>query len=137
MPPDAAGRPSVHLGIDVPDLEAGLAFYAAVFGVTETARPFPAMAVVDAGNVTICLHAKPHGSRPAPAPAGLRRYTRHWTPVHIDLHVADFDAALALVERHGGAIERVFRSGGPRPVAFCADPFGNGFCLIGDRAAAP
>ena len=33
-----------------------------------------------------------------------------------------------------GVIENEFRTDGPRPAAFCSDPFGHGFCVIGDDA---
>lgn len=122
----------VHLGIDVPDLQRGLRFYGAVFGFTETARPFPTMAVLDAGNLTVCLHEKPAGSISS-AGGEPRHYRRHWTPVHIDLHVVDFERVVAAVEGEGGLVERLFRTEGPRPVAFCSDPFGNGFCVLGPR----
>jgi predicted enzyme related to lactoylglutathione lyase len=52
--------------------------------------------------------------------------------VHLDLHVADFDATLATLQRAGGAVELELRDQGPKPVAFCSDPFGNGFCVIGE-----
>jgi len=125
-------RPSVHVSIDVPDLDAGIRFYGAVFGFAETARPFPTMAILDANNVTVCMHEKPAGSRSSRGGADVRRYERHWTPVHIDLHVPDFDLALGKVRAGGGAVENEYRSEGPRPAAFCSDPFGNGFCVIGD-----
>jgi predicted enzyme related to lactoylglutathione lyase len=131
----ADARPSVHVSIDVPELEAGLRFYGAVFGFVETARPFPTMAILDANNLTVCMHEKAAGSRPAPSGPDTRRYERHWTPVHLDLHVQDFDAVLDAVRAHGGAIENEFRSHGPKPAAFCSDPFGNGFCVIGERRA--
>jgi predicted enzyme related to lactoylglutathione lyase len=124
-------RASVHVSIDVPDLAAGLQFYGSVFGFAETARPFPTMAILDANNVTVCMHEKAVGSRSSLAGADLRRYERHWTPVHLDLHVHDFDGALGKVRAEGGTIESEFRSEGPRPAAFCSDPFGNGFCVIG------
>ena len=124
-------RATVNVSIDVPDLEAGLRFYASVFGFAETARPFPTMAILDGNNVTVCMHAKPAGSRSSPAGADVRRYERHWTPVHLDLHVGEFDAALEKVRAEGGTIENEFRSEGPKPAAFCSDPFGNGFCVIG------
>ena len=124
-------RATVNVSIDVPDLEAGLRFYASVFGFAETARPFPTMAILDGNNVTVCMHAKPAGSRSSPAGADVRRYERHWTPVHLDLHVDEFDAALEKVRAEGGTIENEFRSEGPKPAAFCSDPFGNGFCVIG------
>jgi predicted enzyme related to lactoylglutathione lyase len=127
-----ATRPEVHLSIDVPDLAAGLAFYRAVCGFAETARPFPTMAVLDAGAVTVCLHEKAAGSPSSPG-GPPRRYDRHWTPVHLDLHVGDFDATLARIAAAGGMVEQIFRDRGPRLAAFCCDPFGNGFCVIGPK----
>ncbi|MBX3208945.1 MAG: VOC family protein [Labilithrix sp.] len=126
-------RASVHVSIDVPDLEAGLSFYESAFGFVETARPFPTMAVLDANNVTVCMHEKAPRTKSSPGGEDVRRYERHWTPVHIDVHVRDLDAVLAKVTAGGGTIEREFRTQGPKPVAFCSDPFGNGFCIIGER----
>jgi predicted enzyme related to lactoylglutathione lyase len=125
-------RARVNLSIDVPDLEAGLRFYAAVFGFVETARPFPTMAVLDANNVTVCMHGKPAGTKSSTTGAELRHYERHWTPVHLDFDVRDLDAVLEKVRAEGGAVENEFRTEGPMPVAFCSDPFGNGFCVIGE-----
>jgi predicted enzyme related to lactoylglutathione lyase len=127
-----AARPSVHFSIDVPELEAGLRFYGEVFGFIETARPFTTMAILDANNVSVCMHAKAAGSKSSSHGAEPRRYERHWTPVHLDLHVQDFDAVLEKVRAQGGAIENEFRTQGPMPTAFCSDPFGNGFCVIGE-----
>jgi predicted enzyme related to lactoylglutathione lyase len=132
--PKPGGRPSVNLSIDVPELDAGLRFYAAVFGFVEKARPFPTMAIVDANNVTICMHEKGAGSQPSPTASGVRHYERHWTPVHLDMHVDDFDAVLDAVRAHGGTIENEFRSHGPKLAAFCSDPFGNGFCVIAEKS---
>jgi predicted enzyme related to lactoylglutathione lyase len=132
---DAGARPSVHVSIDVPDLEAGLRFYGPVFGFVEVARPFAAMAILDANNVTVCMHEKATGSTPSPGAKETRRYERHWTPVHVDLHVNDFDGVLAKVRTAGGLVETEYRHHGPKPAAFCSDPFGNGFCVIGDDAA--
>jgi predicted enzyme related to lactoylglutathione lyase len=127
-------RPSVHLSIDVPNLEAGLRFYGNVFGFREKARPFPTMAILDANNVTVCMHEKAAGTKSSPGGSDLRRYERHWTPVHVDVHVEDLDAALEKMRAEGGLVEAEFRTEGPMPVAFCSDPFGNGFCVIGERA---
>ena len=125
-------RTRVNVSIDVPDLEAGLRFYAAVFGFVEKARPFPTMAVVDANNVTVCMHAKPAGTKSSTAGSEHRRYERHWTPVHLDFDVPELAAVLAKVRAAGGVVENEFRNQGPSPVAFCSDPFGNGFCVIGE-----
>lgn len=127
-------RASVHISIDVPDLEAGIRFYGEVFGFVEKARPFATMAVLDANNVTICIHAKATGSKSSTGGTEQRHYERHWTPVHLDVHVSDFDAVLDKVRAMGGTIENEFRTQGPRPAAFCSDPFGNGFCVMGERS---
>ncbi len=131
LPAPSDERPGVHVSIDVPELERGLRFYGRVFGFVETARPFPTMAILDANNVTVCLHERAAGTKSSPGGAERRRYERHWTPVHLDLHVADLDAVLTAVRAEGGAVERELRGQGPKPVAFCSDPFGNGFCVIG------
>lgn len=123
---------TVHLSIDVPDLAAGLRFYGEVFGFVETARPFPTMAILDANNLTICMHEKAAGTKPSQVGSEVRRYERHWTPVHLDAHVPDFDAVLSRIRAEGGLIENEFRAHGPKPAAFCSDPFGNGFCVIGE-----
>jgi len=131
----AVARPSVHLSIDVPNLDAGLRFYASVFGFVEKSRPFPTMAILDAGNLTVCMHEKAAGTKSSPVGPDVRRYERHWTPVHLDFHVTDLDAVLSKVRVEGGMIENEFRTEGPRPAAFCGDPFGNGFCVIGERSS--
>jgi len=124
----------VNVSIDVPNLEAGLRFYGEIFGFTERARPFPTMAILDGNNVSVCMHEKAAGSRSSSGGEEARRYERHWTPVHLDFHVLDFDAVLEKVRARGGSIENEFRSHGPMPTAFCSDPFGNGFCVIGERS---
>lgn len=136
MSKSSPSRPSVNVSIDVPNLADGLRFYGDVFGFVETARPFPSMAILDANNVTVCMHEKPSGSKSSSAGTATRHYDRHWTPVHLDLHVRDFDAVLAKVRAGGGAIENEFRTQGPMPAAFCSDPFGNGFCVIGEATPA-
>ena len=125
-----ASSVSVHASLDVPDIAAGVKFYTEVFGFTEKARPFPAMAILDAGNVTLCIHEKAVGTSPAPGSAATRDYARHWTPVHLDFHVPALDPVLERIVQGGGRIETEYRTMGPRPTAFCSDPFGHGFCVI-------
>lgn len=117
----------VHVSIDVPDLEEGLRFYTSVFGWKEKSRPFPEMAVLDGNNVVVCIHGKPRGTKATPTDV-TREYTRHWTPVHLDFHVDDFEAVLTRAKDAGAKVEQSFTR--PKAVAFCSDPFGNGFCLI-------
>jgi predicted enzyme related to lactoylglutathione lyase len=122
--------------LDVPDLAAGLAFYGGVFGFTEVARPHPSYAVLKVGEQTLGLMQKAAGTRPTPANSPVRDYSRHWTPIHLDFHVDDFDDTLARIAAAGGICEERHSTPGRPDVAFCADPFGHGFCLLGPRPAA-
>jgi predicted enzyme related to lactoylglutathione lyase len=117
--------------IDVPSIDEGLRFFGEVFGFVEFSRPHPGYAVLSAGESTIGLLAKPSGSSPAKGSSDVRRYERHWTPVHIDFCVEDFEATLIKALKAGAKSEQVHRVPGYPPVAFCSDPFGHGFCIVG------
>lgn len=117
--------------IDVPDLARGVAFYSEVLDLTEAARPVPVYAVLARDGQSLGLMEKAEGTRPTPAADVERHYGRHWTPVHLDFHVTDLAAATAAVERLGGTVEQRHSAPGRPSIAFCADPFGNGFCLLG------
>lgn len=121
----------VTVSIDVPSIEEGLRFFGDAFGFVESARPHPGYARLTAGDATIGLLAKPAGSSPAPGSNDVRKYERHWTPVHLDFRVADFDATLARAKEAGAKCEQVHRMAGYPPVAFCSDPFGHGLCIVG------
>lgn len=120
----------INLSIDVPEIESGINFYSKVFGFPEISRPFKTMAILKAENLIICIHEKSEGTNPSGFTDEQRRYSRHWTPVHIDFHVEDFDNTLNLVEHNEGKIENIFDIPDKSKVAFCSDPFGNGFCII-------
>jgi predicted enzyme related to lactoylglutathione lyase len=122
--------------LDVPDLAAGIAFYGAVFGFAEIARPVATYAVLEAAGQTLGLMQKAEGTAATPAEATERRYSRHWTPVHLDFHVEDWGAARDAIERLGGRIEQEHRVPGRSVIAFCSDPFGHGFCLLGPQEPA-
>jgi catechol 2,3-dioxygenase-like lactoylglutathione lyase family enzyme len=124
---------SVSVSIDVPDLAAGVRFYGEAFGFVKVADPYPGVAVLRAGESELCLLEKAAGSSPAPGSEDKRRYERHWTPVHIDLHVDDFEGALATALAAGAKQEQLHQGGKHPSVAFCSDPFGHGFCLIERR----
>ena len=117
--------------IDVPQLDEGLRFYRDALGLTEVARPIPTYAILKYGDARIGLMEKSAGTKPAKGADDVRRYERHWTPVHIDFHVDDFETALANAVSAGAKCEQKFEGGTRPPVAFCSDPFGHGFCIIG------
>jgi len=120
--------------IDVPQMDEGLKFYRDALGLTEVARPFPSYVILKCGAAKIGLMEKAAGSKPAKGSDDIRRYERHWTPVHIDFHVEDFEGVLAKALRAGAICEHKFEGGTHPPVAFCSDPFGHGFCIIGMRS---
>ncbi len=118
------------VNIDVDDLERATAFYTGALGLT-VGRRFGALAVeLTGGTAPVYLLAKRDGSPASPATAERRRYTRHWTPVHLDFVVGDLEAAVARAVAAGAALE-----GDPATyvwgrIAHMADPFGHGLCLI-------
>lgn len=116
----------VSICIDVPDLSAAAAFYCDALGCS-VQKLQASHSTLSAGGVTMQLLLKEAGTA-ATVDGGLRSYERHWTPVHLDFD-DDLDSAMALVRRGGGTVESVQRGdwGG---MAICADPFGNGFCLV-------
>lgn len=118
---------SVSVSIDVPSLKEGLRFYSEAFGFEKVSEPFPGVAVLRADSAQLLLLARGAGSSPCPAAGITRDYHRHWTPVHIDFHVDDFNVALHQVVKAGARQEQLHEH---PSVAFCSDPFGHGFCLI-------
>lgn len=62
-----------------------------------------------------------------------RRSERHWTPVHLDIHVDDLRVALKRALAAGAKQEQWFEDAEHGSAAFCSDPFGHGFCLIQRR----
>jgi len=119
------------VSIDVPNLEEGLKFYRDALGLTEVKRPIPIYVVLQCGDAKIGIMEKAAGTKPAPGSDDMRRYERHWTPVHIDFDVEDFAGTLAKAVSAGAIVEQKYEMAGRPPIAFCSDPFGNGFCIIG------
>jgi len=119
------------VSIDVPRLDDGLRFYRDALGLAEVARPVATYVVLKCGDAHIGLIEKSAGSRPAVGSDDVRRYERHWTPVHIDFQVDDFEAFLQRAVNAGARCEQKFAGGAHPPIAFCSDPFGNGFCVVG------
>jgi uncharacterized glyoxalase superfamily protein PhnB len=60
----------------------------------------------------------------------LRRYSRHWTPVHPDIVVENVDAAVKQAVAAGAKLEVPAADAAYGRIAMLADPFGHGFCLL-------
>lgn len=118
------------VAIDVPNLDEGIRFYRDAFGFEEAGRPVDIYAVLKCDNSTIGLMEKAAGTKPAEGADDVRRYERHWTPVHVDFRVDDLEKTLRRVLSAGGKCEKKFDGGEHSPIAFCSDPFGNGFCVL-------
>ena len=123
--------PKVSIAIDVANGRQAVAFYVNALGCKHLRDPYPQMSVVSMGDVEIWLLEKPSGSHPLLGGGAIRSYERHWTPVHLDFRVEDFANTLDRVVDEQGTCESQGESG--YRWAFCADPFGNGFCLIEDH----
>ena len=120
----------VAISIDVPDLDVATAFYCGALGCEKIGGQ-AANTQLSAGNVVIYLLRKEAGTQPVASIPDTRSYGRHWTPVHLDFHVVDLEQAVAGVIKLGGTHEGG-QSGDWGGIACCADPYGNGFCLIKD-----
>ena len=118
------------VNIDVPDIEAGIAFYTAAVGL-RVGRRFEADFVELLGrSAPIYLLRKEPGTTIGPAGGEARRYARHWCPIHPDFVVDDIEAATARALAAGAVQEGETCSAAYGKLAMFADPFGNGFCLI-------
>jgi predicted enzyme related to lactoylglutathione lyase len=119
---------SVLINIDVPDLAAGIAFYTAAFDLRLNRR-FGADAVELTGWPSpVYLLNKPGGT--IGAGNQPRTYSRHWTPLHLDVAVDDIDAAVTRAVLAGAQLEHHARSAPYGKIAMLADPFGHGLCLV-------
>jgi len=120
----------LFVNIDVSDLERGVAFYTAAFGLRVARRFGPTVVELAGAPTPLYLLQKPAGTAPFEgAPAG-RDYARHWTPVHFDIAVDDLEPAVARAVAAGATAESDVQSFAWGRIVYLADPFGHGFCLL-------
>lgn len=118
---------SLMINIDVPDLDAAIRFYTQAFDL-KVSRKFDGFAELLGWPAPLYLLAKEAGT--VGAGGDLRRYERHWTPVHLDVLVDDVDAAVARAVGAGAVLERAAVSTPFGRIAGLSDPFGNGLCVL-------
>ena len=121
-------EPKISISIDVSDMKKASLFYSEAIGCKKV-REGDEITLLSANNTNIYLLKKEPGSDPFSVGVASRNYDRHWTPVHLDFAVSDIDKALNLVLKYNGSHEGG-ESGDWGSIAYCADPFGNGFCLV-------
>jgi predicted enzyme related to lactoylglutathione lyase len=118
------------VNIDVADLAAAIAFYQQAADL-RIGRRFGAFGVEMLGaSSPVYLLVKAEGTRPSSATDEVRRYRRHWTPVHLDFVVADIEAAVHRAVAAGAVQEGDIHTHAWGRIAHMADPFGHGICFI-------
>ena len=120
----------IMVNIDVPDLDKAVAFYVEGLGLTVGRRLGPDIVELLGAASPIYLLTAPEGSAATATGSATRDYGRHWTPVHLDLVVADLDMALARANEAGAIAETPIRTANWGKIVTLSDPFGNGFCLV-------
>jgi predicted enzyme related to lactoylglutathione lyase len=116
------------VNIDIPDLGRAVLFYTEAFGLTVSRRFGVVGAELSGWPARLYLLQKAEGS--VGAGESLRRYDRHWTPVHLDIVVNDLEGALSRAVAAGARVETDIRTAAWGKIVGLADPFGHGLCLI-------
>jgi predicted enzyme related to lactoylglutathione lyase len=116
---------TIGISIDVEDVDRAVHFYRDGLGLR----------LVDKGDgwATMALGAQIFFLGLPWGPEGRikRDHQRHWTPVHLDFVVDDFDALVEQATRAGAKLDRpVLRRRDLGDMANMSDPSGNGFDLI-------
>lgn len=120
----------ILVNIDVPELAPAIEFYTSALDLTLNRILDDDVAELTGASSTLYLLLNQAGSAPNATAAEVRRYSRYWTPVHLDFVVPDLREAerralAAGATQEGDEIE--WR--GSKCITF-SDPFGHGFCLI-------
>lgn len=117
------------INIDVPELAAAIKFYSDALGLKLNRELDDDVAELAGASSIIYLLANKAGSA-ATSVGETRRYSRHWTPVHVDFVVEDVAKAAGQAISAGAIQEsECIKWRGSKCITF-SDPFGNGFCLI-------
>jgi predicted enzyme related to lactoylglutathione lyase len=117
------------LNLDVDDIVKAERFYSAAFGL-QAARRFDFGVEMLGGPVPIYLLTKPADTSVSAHTLQVRRYARHWMPLHLDFVVDDIDAAVQQALRAGAKLEQPVATQVWGRLALLADPFGHGFCFV-------
>jgi predicted enzyme related to lactoylglutathione lyase len=122
----------LSVSIDVSNLKEAENFYIEALGCKKL-RDQGDMSVIAVDNCDIYLQEKEAGSKPIPSGFDEieRQYSRHWTPVHLDFLAENVDEIVEKVLKLGGKHEGG-ESGEWGSIAYCVDPFGNGFDIINE-----
>lgn len=118
------------INIDVDDLDRAIAFYRDAFGLRVGRRLGAGAVEMLGGNAPMYLLENAPGTPAAGSVSQMRRYERHWTPLHLDMVVDDVEAAVEKAVAAGATLESEIRVNKWGAIAGLSDPFGHGFCLL-------
>ncbi len=121
----------ISVSIDVSNLKEAEVFYVEALGCKKVRDQGGSMVVLSVENADIYLQEKEVGSKPLKSSDVIRDYERHWTPIHLDFLCDNVDEVVSKVVKLGGTHEGG-ESADWGAIAHCADPFGNGFCVINE-----
>lgn len=93
--------PRLLINIDVPDLDRAVSFYTSALCLSIGPRLGDGFVELLGAEVPIYLFEKPAGTTIGPAGEDVRRYERHWSPVHLDIVVNDMAEGFARVMQAG------------------------------------
>ena len=118
------------VNIDVDDLPKAVAFYRQATGM-RLGRRFGSLGVEMLGaSSPVFLLVKEAGTAASKTTSEVRRYRRHWTPVHLDFVVSELEPAVRRAIDAGATIEGDIETHSWGRIAHMADPFGHGICFI-------
>lgn len=121
---------TIVICIDVDNAERAGNFYRDGLGLTMVASG-PGWAKMALGDQIFMLGIPWGQDGPIP-----RDYQRHWTPLHLDFFVDDFDAAVERATKAGATLDRpILRRADRGDMANMSDPSGNGFDMIQGKPA--
>jgi catechol 2,3-dioxygenase-like lactoylglutathione lyase family enzyme len=120
----------LRICIDVDDIPRATAFYTEGLGLKVGRRLDSEWVEIIGAGSTIDLLFNAAGSQPVKGSPALRRYQRHWTPVHLDFVVDDIEAAVERLLAHGATLEAPVVERPYGRIAGLADPFGHGLDLL-------
>ena len=113
----------------MPELAAAIKFYSDALGLKLNRVLDDDGAELVGASSIIYLLANKAGSA-ATSVGEMRRYSRHWTPVHVDFVVDDVAKAADQAISAGAIQESECVEWKSSKCITFSDPFGNGFCLI-------
>jgi predicted enzyme related to lactoylglutathione lyase len=111
--------------IDVDDVPRAVAFYGAGLGF-DVVESQPDWAQLRLGGQRFWIMRTPAGRDREI----MRDFRRHWTPLHLDLHVDDLEEAVRDALGAGGTLDREIQRGPKGDLANLSDPSGNGIDLV-------